>query len=84
MRQSTQLLEHIQDMCVSLSNEEYNTGSFILDVLAEAMTNLRDALQLLLGIAACGLYRSLKRWGVKDFRCMNFIKKTRKSLVRTA
>ena len=56
MRQSTRLLEHIQDMCVSLSNEEYNIGSFILDVFADAMTNLRDALQLLWGIAAYALY----------------------------
>ena len=41
---------------VSLSTEEYNTGSFILDVLAEALTSLRDAIQLLLGIAAYALY----------------------------
>ena len=36
----------------SLSTEEYIIGSFILDVLAEALAGLRDALRLLLGIAA--------------------------------
>ena len=40
----------------SLSTEEYIIGSFILDVLAEALAGLLDALRLLLGIAAYTQY----------------------------
>ena len=56
LRQSTQLVEYIKDMFASLSIEKYNIGSFILDVLVEALVNLRNAMRLLFGIAAYTLY----------------------------